>query len=112
MSNETGTPEIYVRDFPDCIRKWQVSQGGVLPQWRRDGRELFYLAPDGVLMGVDVSKGSILEFASPENLFPTGLRLLNLFVNQYAVANDGQRFLINLPLKKGQPDAITAVIPR
>ena len=29
--------------------------GGAEPQWRRDGRELFYLAPEGTLMAVPVS---------------------------------------------------------
>ena len=43
----------YVTSFPDARGKWQVSSaGGMQPRWRRDGRELFYLAPDGKLMAL------------------------------------------------------------
>src|SRR5712692_3112352 len=57
-SNETGHREVYVRDFPAGSHKWQVSnQGGLLPRWRHDGRELFYLTPDGTLMAVTVNPG-------------------------------------------------------
>lgn len=44
-SDETGTPEVYVQPFPTTGAKWQVSSmGGSDPQWRGDGRELFYVA--------------------------------------------------------------------
>jgi Tol biopolymer transport system component len=50
MSNETGRYEVYVRDFPTGNYKWQISnQGGLHPQWRSDGRELFYVTLDGTL---------------------------------------------------------------
>ena len=52
-SNESGRYEIYVRTFPEAGGKWQVSAaGGMQPRWRRDGRELFYVAPDTRLMAV------------------------------------------------------------
>ena len=55
MSDESGQREIYVQSFPESGGKWLIStSGGVYPQWRADGRELFYLGPDGNLMGVDV----------------------------------------------------------
>jgi len=54
-SNETSRYEIYVRPFPASGGKWQVSsEGGIYPQWRRDGRELFYVAPDNKLMAVPI----------------------------------------------------------
>ena len=47
-SDETGRSEVYVVDFPDLKGKWRLStDGGFLPKWGRDGRELFYLAPGG-----------------------------------------------------------------
>ncbi len=56
-SNETGRLEIYVQPFPGPGPKVQVSVGGgTLPRWRRDGSELFYLAPDRRLMAVSVSQ--------------------------------------------------------
>jgi hypothetical protein len=58
-SNESGREEIYVRQFPDVSGgRWQVSTGGGrLPLWSRNGRELFYVSPDGALMGVRVEAG-------------------------------------------------------
>jgi len=114
-SNETGRHEIYVRDFPDGRHKWQVSsQGGLQPHWRRDGRELFYLKPDGTLMSVPVDHGSGFEFGASQPLFATGIRFLtrySIWMNQYAVSRDGQRFLLNRRLPEAAHGAITAVIP-
>lgn len=113
-SEETGRSEVYVREFPPGTRKWQVSnQGGLLPHWRRDGRELFYLAPDGTLMAVLVNPSGKFEFGVPRALFATGFRptLLNIWQNQYAVSADGQRFLLDRRLPENPPNAITAVIP-
>jgi Tol biopolymer transport system component len=114
-SNETGRNEVYVRDFPAGSHKWQVSnQGGLLPQWRCDGRELFYLSPDGTLMAVPLSLGDTFECGTPQALFRTGLRLTPMYkvwMNQYAAARDGQRFLLNRRLPETAPSAITAVIP-
>jgi Tol biopolymer transport system component len=114
-SNETGRNEVYVMDFPAANHKWQVSnQGGLLPRWRPDGRELFYLTPDGTLMAVAVNAGATFEFGTPQALFRTGIRLMPVYktwMNQYAVARDGQRFLLNRPVSDPAPNAITAVIP-
>jgi eukaryotic-like serine/threonine-protein kinase len=113
-SDETGRLEIYVRDFPGGTHKWQISnQGGLLPQWRRDGRELFYLRPDGAMMAVPVVHGASLEFGPPKRLFDTGLHLhsYDIWMNQYAVAREGDKFLLNLSIDRS-PLAITAVIPR
>jgi eukaryotic-like serine/threonine-protein kinase len=59
QSNESGQFEIYVRPFPGVDEgRWVVSTGGgQQPLWARSGRELFYLAPDGSLMGVPVDVG-------------------------------------------------------
>jgi Tol biopolymer transport system component len=54
-SNESGRDEIYIRTFPQAGGTWQVSVwGGSQPRWRRDGRELFYVAPDNRLMAVPI----------------------------------------------------------
>jgi Tol biopolymer transport system component len=45
ISNESGTNEIYVRPFPGPGGKTQISTGGgSLPQWSRNGKELYYIA--------------------------------------------------------------------
>jgi Tol biopolymer transport system component len=115
MSTETGRSEVYVGDFSEGHQKWQVSnQGGLLPRWRRDGRELFYLAPDGTLMAVPVNLGVTSEFGVPRALFATRALFTpehRTWMNQYAVARDGQRFLLNRSASERTPSSITAVIP-
>ena len=115
VSNETGRFEAYVRDFPAGSYKWQISnQGGLHPQWRKDGRELFYLTLDGTLMAVAVNPGVSFEFGAPQPLFETGLRFLpqyKIWMDQYAVSGDGQRFLLNRRIAETAAGAITAVIP-
>jgi hypothetical protein len=114
-SNETGRLEVYVRDFPEGRCKWQVSnRGGLQPHWRGDGRELFYMTLDGTLISVTLHPGPGFEFGASQPLFKTGLRFLGLYslwMNQYAVSRDGQRFLLNFPLPEAVRGAITAVIP-
>jgi hypothetical protein len=114
MSNETGRYEVYVRDFPGGSHKWQVSnQGGLHPQWRSDGRELFYLTLDGTLMAVTVNPGPTFQFGGPQLLFETGFRFpqYKIWMDQYAVSRDGQRFLLNRRVAETAAGAITAVIP-
>ena len=56
-SNESGSVEVYVQAFPGPGRKSQVSvAGGYEPRWRPDGKELFYIAPDGRLMAVTIAR--------------------------------------------------------
>jgi hypothetical protein len=64
------------------------------PRWRRDGGELFFLAPDGMLTAVGVSTTlAALQVDTPRPLFPTGITVTS-HMRPYAVASDGQRFLI------------------
>jgi hypothetical protein len=65
-SDESGTAEVYVRRFPGGDGKWRVStHGGAQARWRRDGKELFYLAPDGNLMAADVRQSALTFETSP-----------------------------------------------
>jgi hypothetical protein len=69
---------------------------------------------DGTLMSVTLNPGPGFEFGASQPLFKTGLRFLGLYslwMNQYAVSQDGQRFLLNLPLPEADQGAITAAIP-
>jgi Tol biopolymer transport system component len=93
QSNEGGASDVYVCAFPACDRKQRISVGGGdYPQWRRDGRELFYVAQT-TLMAVEVSSGEDLQPGVPKPLFDTRM-LRNMGNGQYAVAANGQRFLI------------------
>jgi hypothetical protein len=72
-----------------------------MARWRRDGRELFYIGPDGRLMAVILRTGSgatSLEPGPPAPLFPTriGSAVQPNSKHQYMPAPDGQRFLMNM----------------
>ena len=111
-SDESGAPEVYVQTFPASGGKWRVSTGGgSQPRWRRDGRELFYIAADRKLMAVDVKLGSTFEAGVPKPLFgPLGVLTLTDFRNHYAVTADGQRFLINTTIEGADAAPITVVV--
>ena len=112
-SNESGRNEIYVQAFPGPGGKWQVSTGGgIEPRWRRDGKELFYIALDGKLMAAPIqAAGQALEAGAPISLFQT--RIVgggqSGWRQQYAVAPDGQRFLINITVDESTASPITIV---
>ncbi len=110
-SDESGAPEVYVQTFPASEGKWRVSTGGGgQPRWRRDGRELFYIAADRKLMAVDVKLGATLEASVPKPLFSTRVISLTEFRNQYVVTADGQRFLINSTLEETSGTPINVVV--
>ena len=47
VSNERPGGEVFVTSDPPTGAKWQVSlNGGHSPRWNRNGKELFYVAPD------------------------------------------------------------------
>jgi eukaryotic-like serine/threonine-protein kinase len=97
-SDESGTWEVYVQTFPAPGAKRTISVGGgAEPYWRRDGRELFYLAPDGTLMAVPVENHSdAFEVGRAVPLFQARIPAdIITFRNHYAPSGDGQRFLVD-----------------
>ena len=116
QSNESGRMEIYVRPFlppgrpssaavapaPAAAGQWQVSTaGGIIPAWRPDGKELYYLNPAGDMMAVPITVvGATLDPGASLALFPThivGGGVNTQILREYDVAPDG-RFLINTEL--------------
>lgn len=113
-SNESGRDEVYVQAFPSGGSKRQVSiNGGVMPRWRRDGKELFYLAATQFLTAVPVVDSASLELGRQVPLFRTRLIVegseSNGLPTKYDVAPDGQRFLLRYPPADPGPP-ITVVI--
>jgi eukaryotic-like serine/threonine-protein kinase len=97
--NRTGTWEVFVAAFPSFQGIKQVSQaGGVQPRWRGDGRELFFIDPQGKVMSATVERGSPLKIGIPRKLFDTQL-VPDPTINQYAVTGDGLKFLVLEPRK-------------
>jgi Tol biopolymer transport system component len=112
-SNESGKWEIYVTSFPEAHGKWQVSNGGGdQPRWRGDGRELFYLAPDGKIVAVPVKEGASFSSGAPAALFQANQKEPVATSEQvaYDVTRDGQRFLINTYVKNGKIQPMTVVL--
>ena len=98
QSNESGRNEIYVRPFTGTCGRVQASTGGgTQPRWRGDGKELYYIAPDGKLTAVPMAvENGALEAGAPVALFQTRMPTTATmgYRQQYDVAPDG-RFLIN-----------------
>jgi Tol biopolymer transport system component len=110
QSDRTGQREIYVQPFPGPAPSVAVSiGGGVQARWRRDGRELFYLAPDGRLMVVPTridSTGAKVD--KPVSLFAPqiGGQWRHPYGRNYMVSRDGQRFLVETPKPVSTPISV------
>jgi serine/threonine protein kinase len=114
QSNASGRYEIYVRPFRGSGTQWQISTGGgISPRWSRDGRELYYLAPDSRLMAVPIRPSATsFEFGSPVSLFQAhmlggGSEAAQGW--QYDLAADG-RFLMNVPMEDATAAPITVIL--
>jgi serine/threonine-protein kinase len=70
QSNETKTPEVYVRPFPAVKggRSWMVSHGGSRPAWAPSGLELFYVEgpQETRLMRVAIRPGTSFSYEEPQ----------------------------------------------
>ena len=113
-SYESGRDEVYVQSFPTPSKQRQISvAGGMQPRWRRDGRELYYLASDQYINVVPVKIDEAFEAGGPTPLFrarilPQGSQSI-YFDTQYDVTPDGQRFLFTVPPDDPHPP-ITIVL--
>jgi serine/threonine protein kinase len=108
-NNETGRQEVYIQPFPSGAGRWQVSTaGGLRPNWRKDGKELYFLSTDQQIMAVDVNqKGASLQLGAPRALFkvatvtgPSG---------PYTVSADGKKFVMNTVLPQSITEPLTLI---
>ena len=77
--------------------------GGHAPRWRADGKEIYYIAPDGKMMAVPVTlTGSTLTAGTPVPLFSTHI-FPQIFTYQWAVAPDGRFLVYNRQLADASP---------
>jgi hypothetical protein len=99
-SNATGRREVYLGRFEGEMTPVRVSSdGGEHPQFRRDGRELFYLTPTDEIVAVDLTRLSQTGTVGPSTT------LFRVVLNDiyrgggpaFDVSADGQRFLLNVP---------------
>jgi WD40 repeat protein len=112
-SDESGQFEVYVRPYPTATEQKRISlAGGMQPEWRRDGRELFYIAADGKMMAVPVSTtGAAFEPGTPTALFDVEVPEPTApYPTHYAVTADGQRFLVNTVIDQPTRPALTVIL--
>jgi len=105
QSNESGQFEVYVAPFPGPGRKWQVSlAGGFDPRWRGDGREIFYLSPNGKMMAVETDYGADdFRIGAAQALFDLSRSA------DYDVTRDGQRFIVTAELEGPEAPPLSLV---
>jgi Tol biopolymer transport system component len=105
-SDESGTREIYVALTDGAGEKKRISpSGGREPRWRRDGKELLYVAPDDSVVSVPITPGASLQAGTGAPLFQleTGIR-------NFDVSPDGTRFLVSTPLEKSPESPIRVIL--
>ena len=114
VSNQSGLSEVYVREFATDFSSGSASRGGSVlvshgggtaPRWRGDGRELFFLAPNGKMMAVEVIAGQGFHAGTPTPLFqaPPGAVVGD-------VTADGKRFLLVTPVGPSASVPFTVVL--
>jgi len=115
ISNETGQFEVYVESFPATGAKLAISTGGgSQPQWRADGRELYYYSPDRKIMAVEVNgDGATFKAGEARALFE--IRVSSADQNfpgngYYTVTHDGKRFLVSSLLDAPERQQVNVIV--
>jgi Tol biopolymer transport system component len=113
-SDESGSREVYVRPFPAAEGKWRISTaGGIQPRWRRDSRELFFVAADGKMNAVTVKAVSgtkpSFEASAPLPLFDAHIVDIPVAF-EYDVTADGKRFLVTTNNAAGYAPPLNVVV--
>ena len=105
-SNESGESEVYVVPFPGPGGKVRISTvRGDNARWRRDGKEIFYLAGNTLMAAAVTAKGSRFEVGAVQRLFE--VPMVDGYW-PYDVSRDGQRFLVNT--LEGEVPPLTIVV--
>jgi Tol biopolymer transport system component len=109
LSFATGRAEVYLTHFPDSKRIYQVStQGGLVPRWQADGKELFYYSESrSSVMAVNVDEGvDETSLGTPRTLFHLGIPIRSF---TFDVTPDGRRFLVLTSNQLPSPVPLTLV---
>jgi hypothetical protein len=112
-SDESGEWEVYVTSYPGAAGKWQISRGGGSePRWRGDGKELYYIASDGMLNAVSINAEETFSSGTPVPLFPVHARsaISSTDLFSYDVTKDGSRFIVNRFVKPEHSAPLTIIL--
>ena len=104
QDSQEGRFEVYVRAFPDTGVQVRISNnGGTMPSWSRNGRELFYRTMDQRIMVTHYAvKGEVFVPDKPQVWFGKQLANIGLAVN-LDLAPDGKHFLALMPAEGSVP---------
>ena len=103
VSHETGGEGVYVTAFPSGDGKWPISEhGGNQPQWRADGKELYYRTWNGKVKAVTITTEPAFRASVP-------MGVVDESGEQYAATGDGRRFLLVLRVTERISPPITVV---
>ena len=115
-ADDSGGPEVYLQRFDAAAGpRMRISDaGGGMARFRADGKELYYVALDGKLMAVSLEAsgdGATLEPGAARALFDAGIGspVQSNSLQQYMVARDGDRFLMNR-LVEEVPPPVTVIV--
>jgi hypothetical protein len=99
-----------VRAWPSAAERVPVSAGGGMePEWRRDGKELFYLSADRKIMSVPIEiDGKAIVAGTPQALFSVDVaEPVGPYSTRYAVSADGQQFVVTVNAPLPAPQTLT-----
>lgn len=103
VSNETGRTELYVRPFSPTgaaptAGPWKLSEQGAqgMAFWRRDGKEINFLAPDRSIQSISLTTTPDFEFGKAKVLFRLP-EATPVAPNTASVNRDANRFVIAVP---------------
>ena len=107
-SADSGQLEVFIDTFPERRRATQIStNGGFGARWNPQGGEVFYRSPAGKLMAVSLKiDGNSADPSTPRELFALPVSTVANRGSQYDVGQDGNRFLILVPVKKAPLELI------
>jgi Tol biopolymer transport system component len=109
-SDESGQLQVYVRLVGSETLPNPVStKGGFDPRWRADGRELFFVSPDGMMTAAEVSPEG--QPISSRELFRTAIEPTSApYLSDFVVSKDGRKFLIKVPTEPPGAGPITVTL--
>ena len=98
-SNESGANEVSGRSFDAATGSvgkpvTLTNGGGRTPVWRGDGKEIFYMTPDGTATALEVNTAAGFQAGTAKALFKTPPGVLF-----WDVSPDGTRFLMPAPVE-------------
>jgi eukaryotic-like serine/threonine-protein kinase len=98
--------DVVVASLPTSGQQWLIARGGRAPKWDASGSRLYFL-DGGMLMEVAIEPGPPFRSGEPTALFAALLAPAEFIEPSYAVAGNGDRFL--LVRTAGRPPGLVVV---